>query len=346
MAEIVTLTFRDQATGKINDLLMDEDKACAATQNLLAFLAGSLLDYRNEGIELFPSVVLCDSIQEKLQSFPGAVTHRIGTAPLDAASGPQILKDCAPLCNDNWFVFIERNGDQANYGIFTYLRLPTAISLADGIAISGLFAILIRKISRTTVEIRGAKGSILSLNFSTVRESNSGSAGIAEFAVNCCCTIRDGPAAKDFQRYFLRLLETGLSGSHGTILACSRDLVLENAPDMSDAVPVQPPIDFYAAFCEYHSVGSAESILALQRCEELFRGFLRCDGIIVFDAAARVTAYRVFYRPQAEVASEAKKVIGGARRRAFEGIKDLVGENLISVLFRSQDGLTIHHGDN
>jgi hypothetical protein len=37
MPDNVSLSFRDQATGKINDLLMDEDKACADTQNLIAY---------------------------------------------------------------------------------------------------------------------------------------------------------------------------------------------------------------------------------------------------------------------------------------------------------------------
>ena|SRR2546430_14688888 len=108
MPDVVSLTFRDQATGKINDLLIDEDKACADTQNLIAYLAGSLLDYRDEGVEFLPSIVVCDSIQQTLRAFPGAITHHIGEADLDPASGRKILKDCAPLSNSNWFVFIER----------------------------------------------------------------------------------------------------------------------------------------------------------------------------------------------------------------------------------------------
>jgi hypothetical protein len=35
--------------------------------------------------------------------------------------------------------------------------------------------------------------------------------------------------------------------------------------------------------------------------------------------------------------------VGGARRRAFEGLKKLGKEHLLAVLFRSQDGTTIHH---
>jgi hypothetical protein len=61
---------------------------------------------------------------------------------------------------------------------------------------------------------------------------------------------------------------------------------------------------------------------------------------------SRIIAYRVFYRPPQTAGSVASNVTGGARRRAFEGIKTLVGTQLSSVLFRSQDGLTIYHGEN
>ena len=65
--------------------------------------------------------------------------------------------------------------------------------------------------------------------------------------------------------------------------------------------------------------------------------------MIVFDTTGKITAYRVFYRPQA-AAPALSKTVGGARRRAFEGVKGLVGVHIVSVLFRSQDGQTLHHG--
>jgi hypothetical protein len=52
MPESRFVTFRDQTTGRINDLLEDEHKPCAPTQNLLAYLAGALLSYRDEGSNL------------------------------------------------------------------------------------------------------------------------------------------------------------------------------------------------------------------------------------------------------------------------------------------------------
>lgn len=343
MPEPVFVTFRDLTTSRINDLLIDEHQACAQSQNLLGYLAGTLLNYKDEGVELTPSVILCDNLELFLQSFPGAVAHTIGTESLDPSAGPKILKDCGPLSSQNWFIFIERDGTgRIRYGVFTYFRLPTAIPLHEGITIDpARFCLLLRKISSSTIEIRGAKGNSLTLVFSTVRETVTSGEPVDRFAKACCRSL--SPHNERFQIYLMRLLESALTASHGTILLCSENLSLSQVPELRDAVSVSPLLDFHAAFSEFQTANTAGSILALQRCEELLYGFLRCDGMIVFDTAGRVTAYRVFYQPT-ERAPATAGIVGGARRRAFEGVRALVGDHLVSVLFRSQDGLTLHHG--
>ncbi len=345
MLEPKFVTFREQTTGRINDLLIDEGRACAATQNLLAYLAGALLNYREEGVEFAPSVVLCDSIEGFLRAFPGAIFHVVGTAPFDPSSGPRILKDCGPLSNRNWFIFIERVDESgARYGVFTYFRLPTAIQLHEGITIDPTqFSVLIKKVSPNTIEMRGAKGSSLTLAFSTVREAANVGNPIEKFATACCTDVDDGRIIKEFTSYFARVLEDALTLSHGTMLACGHQVDLTAIPEMHDAVPVSPMLDFKSAFAEYQSTGSAGSVLNLQRCEELLQGFIRSDGIVVFDTCGRVTAYRVFFRHGANN-RESGAAVGGTRRRAFEGIKAIVGAGLTAVLFRSQDGLTLYHG--
>jgi hypothetical protein len=326
---------------------MDEGRPDARAQNLLGFLAGELLNYKEEGVELTPSIVLCDSLRGFLEVFPGPVSHTIGTAPMEHSSGPRILKDCGPLSSRNWFIFIEcADNVHANYGVFTYFRLPTAIPLPEGITINpDQFCILVRRIGPNTIEMRGAKGSILTMIFSTTRESSTAEAPIGEFAVACCAKIMNDVSGGEFKTYFARVLDASLTSSHGTILVCAEDLDLPTIPEMQDAVPVLPMLDFHAAFAEYQTAGSAGSILNLQRCEELLQGLLRCDGLVVFDTIGRVTAYRVFFRPTSKPGGE-QAVVGGARLRAYEGLKPLVGKQLVSVLFRSQDGLTLHHGVN
>jgi len=345
MPENASVTFRDQTMGRISDLLADEGLACAQSPSILSYLAGALLNYTEEGVEFTPSVVLCVSLENFLKSFPGAVAYRIGDLALDAASAKKILKECAPLTNKNWFIFIERiNDHECRYGVFSYFKLPTAIPLHEGITIDPTqFAVLTRKVSTNTIEIRGSRGNILTMIFSTIRGAATAGNPIDSFCGACCADIVDSSTTRSFRAYFSRVLEEALTSSHGTILICGRNLDLSQVPELKDAVPVEPKLDFRAAFMEYDESKSAGSMLNLQRCEELLQGFLRCDGIVVFDAHGCITAYRVFYRHHAG-AAPIPAVDGGARRRAFEGIRMLVGPHLLAALFRSQDGLTLHHG--
>src|SRR3712207_7413730 len=52
--------------------------------------------------------------------------------------------------------------------------------------------------------------------------------------------------------------------------------------------------------------------------------------------------YTTLFRSTSAVATVA--VVGGARRRAFEGLKTLTGSHLSGLLFRSQDGATAFKG--
>src|SRR5262245_53660907 len=65
--------------------LIDEDRACGDTQNLLAYLAGALLNYRDEGVEFFPTVVVCDSMRSRLQVF----SWRCSALNWEGATGPR-----------------------------------------------------------------------------------------------------------------------------------------------------------------------------------------------------------------------------------------------------------------
>lgn len=342
------VSFRAQTNGGISDLLRDEGLACAQSQDLLSYFAGALLNYKEEGVEFLPSIVLCDSVEEFLTTFPGSVYHIIGSAPLSPVSGSQILKECAPLSGSNWFIFIERDEQEGlvKYGIFTYFKTPTAIPLHEGISINpDHLCILIRKTSTNTIDIRGSKGHLLTLLFSTLREVTDTSDPIAKFAERCCSRIDDDNLREEFEKYFFNLLERTLSSCHGTILTCANELDYAAFPSLQDAVHVEPTINFLEIFSEFKQENSADSILSLQRCEDLLQGFLRCDGIIMIDGTGCISAYRVFYKPPNAEPNGTAEVVGGARRRAYEGMKELIGDQLDSVLFRSQDGQTLFCGE-
>ncbi len=337
-----TVTLRSQTMTAVHDLIEEEGLICQASQNLLSHLVGEILGYREEGVELSPTILFCQNLSDLLRSFPGAVMYEIGSSSLSANSVKRVLKNCAPLSTSNWHVFIERlDSDKIRYGIFSYISRPTALPLYEAIsAISGGSAIVIRQSGRSTVDLYGSRGSYTSVIFSTVREDKVTPDSLSAFCRDCCISLLKEPEFEEFSAYFRRLLDSRLTASHGTILVCAATDAMLNSETISDRVELDPPIDAFLAFRSYKQLDKADAILELQSSEELLQGFINSDGIVVIDSSAKIIAYRAFFRGTEEI----PEVVGGARRRAFEGVKSLALQNGSSALFRSQDGLMIYAG--
>ena len=337
-----TITFRSQAMGVVHDLIADEGLTCQLSQDLIYRLAGELLHYQEEGVELSPVILFCQDVEGLVGSFPGSIRYAIGQAPLSANSAGQILKDCAPLSTPNWHVFIERrDASTVHYGVFRYLLRPTTLPLHETIsAISGQFGLVIRKTSKSGIELHGSKGNSVALLFSTARDDTPANNAVERFCNDCTHDAPDAPGAREFPAYFRQMIDRLLTASHGTILICASPASISSATQLNDHITLEPPLSAYAPFLEYKRTGSADTIIDLQCTEELIQGFMNSDGMVAFDQTGRALAYRVFYKGDATDT----KVVGGARRRAFEGVRTLLGTAIISALFRSQDGHMIYAG--
>jgi hypothetical protein len=203
--------------------------------------------------------------------------------------------------------------------------------------------VVLQKIAPNTVELVGAKGSDLTIAFSTARdlETDEVRGPLRKFVGHAVDEVADAEQKAGLANFLEGVLERALADSHGTILICVKDATTSGIPDLQDAVELTPELDFLSAYSEYKVSNSAESLLRLQSLESLLRGLLQSDGILVVTRKGSVCAYRGFYRPSAPAAATSgPAVVGGARRRAFEGIGELVGSVLTAALFRSQDGQT------
>ena len=99
-----TITFRSQVTGNISDLIQDEGLTCQPSLDFLCALVGGLLRYRDEGVELSPTILFSTDIASVLSGFPGSVKYFIGEAEVAPNSVKNVLKDCAPLAMGNWCI--------------------------------------------------------------------------------------------------------------------------------------------------------------------------------------------------------------------------------------------------
>lgn len=334
-----TVSLRDTTRGQLTDFLERENKECAHSNKVISGLIGKLWNYREEGVEISPAVVYTDDIVDFSKKLPGFSKIPLGRCDASEDAAKRILKDCAPLTGESSLIYVERkdDGKVLNYGIFSFLRSPTALRIEEVLHLDETqFAVLIKKSSPTTLRVTGARRNSVSILMSTVRENDNSESEIERFVNDLTSGIEED--RQHFQQYLHRLLVRELSECHGTILVCSATDDHPDPASLSDRIPLSEGLDLYDLFETFRKDEDAESLLKLQRAEELLRGFLACDGMIVLSCRGSIVSYRVFFKPDAEAADQ--KVVGGARRRAFAGVSAIKSNSLKSALFRSQDGTT------
>jgi len=111
------LSLRKSLRGAVDDLLDAEAMACLKTQDGLVSIVEALARYREEGRELFPELYVIDDLPAVLRALPGSQHVPIGNGPRDAATMAKALKQCAPLAQDGWVVYIHREPDRFSFGL-------------------------------------------------------------------------------------------------------------------------------------------------------------------------------------------------------------------------------------
>lgn len=339
MGKQTTVSLRVSTRGELTEFLENEGKECAYSNRVISGLIGKLWNYKEEGVELNPTIIFSDDIAEFGKALPGFSRLLLGKVSSTEDAAKRILKDCAPLTTDSSMIFIERkeDGKNLNFGIFSFLHSPTSIGIEEALLLDdNKFAILIKKSAPTTLKIIGSKGNSLSILMSTLQENDNSASEIEKFVADLVHDIDDPDGA--FRRYLQRIIARELSECHGTILLCAEGEIYPSDECLSDRVSLEQGIDLFGPFQDFTKDSSAEALLKLQRAEGLLRGFLSCDGMIMFSTTGKITSYRVFYR--AAKGTDEKAVVGGARRRAFAGVGASKSKDLRAALFRSQDGTT------
>ena len=217
-----TVSLRVSTKGELAEFFEREGKDCAYSNKVISGLIGKLWNYKEEGVELSPAIVFTDDIISFAKKLPGFSRLNIGDCTASEEAAKKILKDCAPLTGESSLIFVQRcgQGETLSYGVFSFLRSPTAISIEEALTLDAeQFAVLIQKSSPTTIQVLGSKGNAVSILMSTIREDDESGQEIEKFISNLVTDIKTD--TENFIRYLTRLLKRELSECHGTILLCA-----------------------------------------------------------------------------------------------------------------------------
>lgn len=342
-------TIRDPLLGMVVDHLSKGQIQCGLTHQVGCELVALLAAYREEDRRLFPQVYLLGPSKINLLQViaPGEMVLKIGEAE-DGLSTPRLvastaLKTCASLAIDGWCVFIRRlNLEQKfDFGLFR----TTTEAYSDGpeshLKTLQLPTAIFRQCAENTVEIVNGVGGNLEISLTTATPSNqAASKQVLDFSRAACADVVES-SKNQASDYLGRILTEFLRESHGALLAvasCKKPLDPEV---FSDGVILQEPVLLIETMLKAMRAKTAAGVLALRSQESLLHGMINSDGVTILGTDGSIRAFRVFvHRPRGLSEAQRKMAPDGARSRAFEVLRSLVGETLQAALFRSQDGRT------
>jgi hypothetical protein len=333
-----THTFRDSLLGKLTEFLSDAGFTCTSTHAAIVDASASLSNYHEEGVSLFPQLLLCEDIDLAARLVQGPQLVHIGTGKLDTATVKHALKQCAPLAQDGWVVFVERSKTQFRFGVMRASPSPTALGL-DGTVASlkpgEATVVVLSQLAETVVQVVAPGERSLILHFSG-RRQDAGDPRLAMLSL--CASLTSGLSEQDggpMRSYLESMLRAAFAGGHGCLVAVGKEIPKGLR---KDGVTLSTPIDLAQPITALRGSWGADDLAAALGAGHLLRGMLQSDGITMISDSATVLGYRYFIRQNVRglIPSE---VLGGARRRAFMGLKQLVDEHeLEGAFFRSSDG--------
>ena len=284
-----SISFRDSLHTSVTDTLKHAGLKCALTYEMTVELVSQLANYQEEGRQITPKVFICNSAEQLVKRLGGGELVRIGSGEIDETTAKMVLKECAPLSDDGWYIFVERSGGKAMYGVLSAGVDLTNVDPAD-MALSDdpkFPVVLLQQIAKRCVEIRDNCGRSRRAYFTGQEQLPDQS----EDHVSALAGVISSTCDAEFRDSLKTLMRRGLrhiiGRAHGALIAVtSADSPF---PDiLKDAVILDPPLDIGERL-KRHIIGrqTAETLSSLQAAINLLTGMVSSDGIVVIELEFR-----------------------------------------------------------
>lgn len=333
------VTFRSELKSTIADFLGDAGMTCSVTEESLVALTVKLADHREEGKQLFPKVLICDDRDTVLRNIQGTDAILIGTGERIPDTVLRALKKCAPLADNGWAIWINREPNNFSYGVFREPSNPTSLdlrrTLLDTQDEGQLAALLIAQFAPGKVELISAGKPGLRVHLTGERADAVSDDPEGDLVIMWSeCVAED--SRESFASFATTLIHDLLRKGHGTLLAITPDGA--SLDFLADAVVLETPIDLAGLVRNHGDNETSAALSELNGYANLLEGMMNSDGIVVVDSAGRVLAFNWFIKTDTTQLTPREQQ-GGARHRAFGALKALVDDKTLRGAFiRSADG--------
>lgn len=342
------VTYRHSVRGALDEFIEKTKFKGLLRSDAMIEIAASVARHHEEGVQLFPQVYICENTEEFRKQVPDGELYMLGESSDVRQGVTKAMKKCSPLVSRDWEIIIEVNAKGCRFGIFKSSSVPTALSL-ETTYFSGELdtlpaAIRVSCKRPSVVTFRSDCGKSLTVCFTHDEVSAESLISPADqLAEHILTEVRDEPLREATSVFLVKIFQQALKGSHGTLVSVvdKKWADEKQLPQLfADGVKLVPCVDIVGAVRNLRgSSGNLEAICAPLSYYELVRGMLTFDGITVFSSDGRIIAYNVFVNAPSTT-SLPRDQISGARKRAFDVLRDNLGETVLAAFYQSHDGKT------
>jgi hypothetical protein len=332
-------SLREHVSDSIGNFLYQERfNPCEITPLGILEAINLISDYHEEGIPLFPEIIVTNSLKF-FKTIPNKEIV-IAEGILSVNEFKKAIKLCAPLAIDSWVIFIEIAGNHIRYGLVSAEMTETSLSIYNQtvgelkVTYDNMTIAYIRNIGQKTVEISGLKSKItVSLTLDAPTEMTFNEISIISKAISKKCTIE---YCHQISTFFEKIITIALRIGHGNLIAVidDSDISIEKLITSEKNGTYLPiPINFEQLIIEAETDKSNETSINLKSYSSILKAMLNHDGITVFTNKGKLIAYHLLIGTHYK---EDEVLIGGARTKAFASMQN---SNLfLSCFYKSQDG--------
>jgi hypothetical protein len=310
------------------------------TQELLIETILGIMGYREEGAGNAPGVFLLERIDDIGRRLGGLDLIPIGEGPPEAFTIRKALKSCGPLARQrDWAISLQFAPERVLFGVFRCDPHPLAepsFHRLRSLRGRGRTLIGIQRNGESVIEVRFAGGPVFFFDSSGKKERRCFPSSMSQAFARVVTSEVRPPQRNKLRLFYEKILEDLFTGTHGSLAA-----ILESGktlpPFLKDGIHLQHPLDPITLFPITQRNHLSAGPHALQAYTHLIRNMLEMDGVTLFDTRGRILGYHAFVLDSG-ILPPRDSLNGGARSRAFHGMKAVLGPSLRAVLYKSQDG--------
>lgn len=342
-----TYSIRESLRGGLQDYIESSGFVdCTRTSNLILDLTGLLAAYREEDTALFPAVFIFGSLNAISSLAPAAAHIRVKETQLEDVKAEAILRDCAPLAEGGWSIYVAKTAapDVMEYGLFRSLKHAIATSAEEAMAegLANVPIVRLRNRGPMVVELRNTLGANFTVSLTPEPAKTSLFEAHIRLLATGVCELIDANKKNLCESTLTHFLGETIERCHGSLCAVVTPPSTSGDPPegFDKSVWLSVPLRWTDAIVEAKRAGTAEALAELQAIQTLVRGMINSDGVVVFGSDGTIRGYRAILSPS-DTEVPGLPVTGGARRRTHALMCKRLGAVLRVAFFRSQDGKTL-----